>query len=88
MTTGVPITNEWERQGVYAVHKSIRHSDGNLCFGGGWFIVSADTPTGQIANHYPMSKWDMFKIPESPKATPWDGHTPQIALQRLENLLR
>ncbi|CAB1000485.1 hypothetical protein FRC0522_00474 [Corynebacterium diphtheriae] len=82
------IFNEWERQGIYAVHKSIRHSDGNLCFGGGWFIVSANTPTGQITNHYPMRKWDMFKIPEFPKAATWDGHTPQIALQRLENLLR
>ncbi|MBG9296480.1 hypothetical protein D9B85_05790 [Corynebacterium diphtheriae] len=55
-----------------------------------WWLVHRlrKHPTDQITNHYPMSKWDMFKIPESPKAAPWDGHTPQIALQRLENLLR
>ena len=25
----------------YDVHKSIKHFDGDFCFGGGWFIVSA-----------------------------------------------
>lgn len=26
-------------EGKYEVHKSYRHADGELCFGGGWFIV-------------------------------------------------
>lgn len=26
-------------EGKYEVHKSYRHSDGELCFGGGWFIT-------------------------------------------------
>ena len=33
-------------EGKYEVHKSYRHSDGELCFGGGWFIVMAYLPTG------------------------------------------
>lgn len=28
-------------EGKYEVHKSYRHADGELCFGGGWFIVMA-----------------------------------------------
>lgn len=30
--------NEWARLGKYEVHKSRKHHDGTLCFGGGWFI--------------------------------------------------
>lgn len=37
-------------EGKYEVHKSYRHSDGELCFGGGWFIVMAYLPTGQVSN--------------------------------------
>lgn len=44
--------NEWAKQGVYEVHKSWKHHNGELCFGGGWFIVVATLPTGQISNHY------------------------------------
>lgn len=44
--------NEWADSGMYDVHKSLRHSDGRLCFGGGWFVVVAQLPTGQISNHY------------------------------------
>lgn len=39
-------------EGKYEVHKSYRHADGELCFGGGWFIVMANLPTGQVSNHY------------------------------------
>lgn len=39
-------------EGKYDVHKSYRHADGELCFGGGWFIVMANLPTGQVSNHY------------------------------------
>lgn len=38
--------------GVWKAHKSHRHHSGELCFGGGWFIVSIETPFGQISNHY------------------------------------
>lgn len=71
----------------YKVHKSIRHNDGELCFGGGWFIVVAVLPTGQISNHYKIEDWDLFKIPETEKALyPFDGHTPEDVLIRLKTL--
>jgi hypothetical protein len=72
----------------YDVHKSKRHSDGEECFGGGWFIVMAELPTGQVSNHYEMKYWDLFHIPEKEKANVWDGHTPQDAAERLEKFLR
>ena len=71
----------------YNVHKSWRHSDGELCFGGGWFIVSAMLPTGLISNHYKAEDWDLFKIPEVEKALfEFDGHTGSDVLKRIKNL--
>lgn len=69
------------------VHKSKKHSDGEDCFGGGWFIVMAELPTGQISNHYEMKYWDLFKIPEKEKANKYDGHTPQQAAERLKKFI-
>ena len=71
----------------FDVHKSKRHSDGEECFGGEWFIVMAELPTGQISNHYEMKYWDLFKIPEKGRANVWDKHTPQEAAERLKNFL-
>ena len=71
----------------YNVHKSWRHNDGELCFGGGWFIVSAMLPTGLISNHYKAEDWDLFKIPEVEKALyEFDGHTSEDVLNRLKKL--
>lgn len=70
-------------EGKYEVHKSYRHADGELCFGGGWFIVMAYLPTGQISNHYRIEDWNLFNIPERWKADKWDGHTPVEAANRL-----
>jgi len=69
------------------VHKSKRHNDGEECFGGGWFIVMANLPTGQISNHYELKDWDLFQIPEKEIADKWDGHTPQEAADRLHKYL-
>lgn len=69
------------------VHKSKRHHDGEECFGGGWFIVTANLPTGQISNHYEIKDWDLFHIPEKETADKWDGHTPQEAAERLHKFL-
>jgi len=63
--------------------KSLRHSDGEYCFGGGYFIVSMDLPTGQVSNHYKLDDWDQFEIPEVERAPEWDGHTPKIAADRI-----
>lgn len=71
----------------YDVHKSWRHNDGELCFGGGWFIVVAVLPNGQISNHYEAKDWDLFRIPETPTAKyAWDGHTSEDVLKRLMEL--
>lgn len=79
--------NEWALQDKYEVHKSYRHYDKELCFGGGWFIVIAILPSGQISNHYKIKDWNLFKCREVNKAKyPFDGHTPQDVLNRLDFL--
>lgn len=70
------------------VHKSKRHHNGEECFGGGWFIVMAELPTGQISNHYELKDWDLFQVPEKEFADEWDGHTPQEAAERLHKYLQ
>ena len=75
--------NEWSRQGKYNVHKSWRHNDFELCFGGGWFVVMAELPTGQISNHYEAKDWDLFHCEERDIADKWDGHSAQDVITRL-----
>jgi hypothetical protein len=73
----------------YDVHKSKCHSDGLPCFGGGWFIVMAVLPSGQVSNHYEMKDWDLFQIPETDFVKyPYDGHTAQDVLSRLEEVCK
>lgn len=75
-------------QPKYYVHKSKRHHDGELCFGGGWFIVSAMLPTGLVSNHYKLEDWDLFKVPSAEKALfEFDGHTSNDVLNRLTKLI-
>jgi hypothetical protein len=68
----------------YNVHKSKRHADGMECFGGGWFIIIATLPTGQISNHYELKDWDLFVCETRTKADEWDGHTPEQAADRIQ----
>ena len=76
--------NEWASSGKCSVHKSWRHHDGELCFGGGWFIVVAVLPDGQISNHYEAKDWALFKVPETDKALfEFDGHTGSDVIARL-----
>ena len=79
--------NRLHLSGLYDVHKSERHYEGDECFGGGWFIVVAILPGGQISNHYPMDDWLKFRIPQVDKAKyPFDGHTGDDALERLASI--
>lgn len=78
--------NEWAAQGKYNVHKSFHHSDGDACFGGGWFIVVAELPGGQISNHYKEEDWDLFKCLSVGIPVKYDGHTPMDVLERLKSL--
>jgi len=76
LAAGIPVVRSW------------RHSDGELCFGGGWFIVSADLPTGQVSNHYMAACWDLFsEIPEVDLPPEYDGHTPSDVAERLRAAL-
>ena len=80
--------NLMHQLGICKVEKSEKHFDGELCFGGGWFIVSIYLPTGQISNHYDMVDWDLFQVPVVEKATQeWDGHTPNDVLDRIEKFI-
>ena len=77
----------WQQAG-WPVVKSHRHHDGEACFGGGWFIVSAQLPSGQVSNHYEDKYWDLFDCPEVETAPEWDGHTPREAADRIERALQ
>ena len=84
MLYNAALFNEFAKQGLYDVHKSRKHADGEFPFGDqNWFIVMAELPTGQISNHYEMKDWDKFQIPEKPLANKWDGHTPKDVAERL-----
>ena len=80
--------NELAKQGLYDVHKSKLHSDGEIPFGdANWFIVMAELPTGQISNHYEIKDWELFDIPEKNRANIYDGHSPQDVYERLVKYL-
>ena len=80
--------NEWAKQNKYDVHKSKCHFDGDECFGGGWFIVVAILPDGQISNHYKLKDWNLFKCEETEKAKYiFDGHTTLDVLKRLKKII-
>ncbi len=82
----IALFNEWAANGKCFVHKSWRHNDGELCFGGGWFIVVAVLPQGQISNHYEAKDWDLFHIQETEKALfEFDGHTGADVIERLKS---
>ena len=55
--------------------KSFRHEDGELCFGGGWFIVGIDTPEGSYTYHYEAKYFDLFDCDILDYGKHWDGHT-------------
>lgn len=79
--------NEWAAQNRYEVHKSKLHFDGEECFGGGWFIVVAVLPGGQVSNHYKMEDWDLFSCVETEKALyEFDGHGTSDVLDRLREV--
>jgi hypothetical protein len=81
--------NEWANYDIpkYDVHKSWKHHDDELCFGGGWFIVVALLPSGQISNHYEAKDWDLFNIPSAEKAKyAFDGHDSRLVIRRIKKL--
>jgi hypothetical protein len=52
----------------------------------GMFIVGIDTGEGQATYHYDVDPyWDLFHVKELERAPEWDGHTPEIAIERIKN---
>ncbi len=78
------LLNAWSQQGLHSVVKSKKHSDGELCFGGGWFIVQAQTPFGQVSNHYELKDWGLFQCEEVDLPAEYDGHTAEDVKFRLK----
>lgn len=80
--------NSMVNQGIN-MQKCIRDNDGELCFGGGWFVVIAELPeVGQISNHYNMKYWDLFNIPSVENLTiKFDGHTSIDVTDRIKRYL-
>lgn len=66
-----------------ATVKSLKHSDGEFCFGGGWFIVVTELPHGQISNHYESKHWDLFRVPAVDIPPAFDDHTSEDVIERL-----
>ena len=81
--------NVWAKLGVYDVHKSRFHHDGQFPFGDPkWFIVVAELPTGQISNHYRIdTDWKLFDIPIRELPNVYDGHTPGMVADRLKEFI-
>lgn len=64
--------------------KSKLHEDGTMF--DGMFIVGIKTAEGYATYHYDIDPyWDMFYVKELDRAPEFDGHTPEIALNRIYN---
>lgn len=70
------------------VWRSLRHSDGELAFGGTWFVLGIWQFEGwQITYHLPIEKWDECSFAaELNQAPEFDGHTSEDVLYRLSEL--
>lgn len=70
------------------IWRSKCHSDGELAYGGEWFILGLCKEKGkQITYHIPISKWDETTFAETlDKAPEFDGHTSQDVLSRIKEL--
>lgn len=82
------LVNEWASKELYDIHKSWNHSDWEKCFGGWWFIVVMELPTGQVSFHYKEKYFDLFKCQERELPNKWDWHSAQESLCRLKKFLK
>lgn len=70
------------------IWRSKYHSDGELAFGGAWFVLGVLKEKGkQITYHLPIDHWEETNFAETlDKAPDWDGHTSGDVLERLKSL--
>ena len=62
--------------------KTLKHSDGTMY--PGMFLCGIDTPYGQATYHMDLNPfWNLIQVKELPAAPEWDGHTPDMALNRI-----
>lgn len=66
--------------------KSRQHSDGSMY--PGMFIAGIKTPFGQATYHCENQYWDCFEVKQLECAPPFDGHTPEDAIQRIYKMTR
>lgn len=78
----------WDSPMYSTVWKSKRHSDGELAFGGDWFVLGINSQKGeQITYHIPISRWkDCYFAKTLQKAPEFDGHMSDDVLKRLRSL--
>ena len=71
-----------------SIWRSKKHSDGELAFGGTWFVLGINKEKGkQITYHLPIHRWDECDFAEELERAPeWDGHTSADVLERLGKL--
>jgi hypothetical protein len=77
------LVNECVKKGLFNIHKSWKNKDGKECFGGGWFVVQMDLPTGQMSNYYEAKYWNEFQCEEREVPDAWDGRTLERMIQFL-----
>ena len=70
------------------VWRSKKHSDGELAFGGTWFVLGIGKENGkQMTYHLPIDRWDECGFAETLEQAPeFDGHSSDDVLKRLKNL--
>lgn len=70
------------------VWRSKKHSDGELAFGGTWFVLGIGKEAGkQITYHLPIERWDETDFADTLELAPkWDGHTSADVLERIKSL--
>ena len=78
----------WNESSPSEVWRSKKHSDGELAFGGTWFVLGINHKKGeQITYHLPIERWDECAFAEELERAPeWDGHTSDDVLERIEKL--
>ena len=82
------VCNQCDDVNLHPVWRSKRHSDGELAFGGKWFLLGMERRKGaQITYHLPISRWDDCSFANTiDKAPEFDGHTSDDVLKRIKVL--
>lgn len=71
------------------VWRSKRHSDGELAFGGEWFLLGINREKGiQMTYHLPIKEWENTNFAATLNQAPeFDGHTSDDVLERLRRTI-